>query len=213
MSSISNDWLEMAKKFHFHFELPIAPAEGRVLSEQRRVARGSWMLEELVEFMAAEDIVDQADGLLDFIYFCMGNLVEIGLGDVSFLDREVEGIDGLPAELQFSYRVSFASRAAESIFQFIRSDTKSGQCDFTVDAARIMLRCLRTMKVNPGPLMEILQDKNMAKLWADGKPRFADDGKIVKPPTWEPPEPEMARLINEQVRKWNDVHKDDEIPF
>ena len=214
MSSLSNKWLEMVHKFHFHFDHPIAPAEGRILSEPRRVARFSWLMEELIEFMKAEaDVVDQVDAILDFLYFCFGNLVEIGLDDASFLDVELVGIEGPPTELDYSYRVSFASRASSSLFQFLRSDTKSGQCDFTVDAARTMMRCLRVMKVDPSGLMEVVQQSNMGKLWPDGKPKFADDGKVVKPPTWEAPEKELGRILNGRTRDWLEAHKDDEIPF
>ena len=28
---------------------------------------------------------------------------------------------------------------------------------------------------------------NMAKLWEDGKPRYREDGKVLKPPTYIPP--------------------------
>ena len=32
-----------------------------------------------------------------------------------------------------------------------------------------------------------VHQSNMSKLWEDGKPRFREDGKIMKPPTYQPP--------------------------
>jgi hypothetical protein len=43
------------------------------------VARGSWMVEELVEFLRAENVADQADALIDLIYFAIGTFVEMGI--------------------------------------------------------------------------------------------------------------------------------------
>jgi predicted HAD superfamily Cof-like phosphohydrolase len=203
----------MVHKFHFHFEHPIASSEGRILSEPRRVARGSWLLEELIEFMGSEEQVDQVDAILDFLYFCWGNFVEIGLDDASFLDIEMQNIKGPPATLEFSHRVSFATRASESVFNFIRSDTKGGQCDFTTDAARTMLRCLKTMNTDPSGLMDVVQQSNMGKLWPDGNPRFADDGKVMKPVTWEAPELELERVLNKRAKDWMKEHADEDIPF
>ena len=211
--STSNEWLEMVHTFYLHFEHPIAPPEGRILPEPRRVARGAWLLEELIEFAGAEEMVNQVDAVLDFLYFCWGNFIEIGLTDVSFLDLEMGGVSGCPGPMEFSHRVSFASRASESVFQLMRSDTKSGQCDFTTDAVRTMLRCLKVMNVDPAGLMDIVQNSNMGKLWPDGKPHFSDSGKVIKPVTWEGPEKELATIIDERAKAWMEEHKDDELPF
>jgi predicted HAD superfamily Cof-like phosphohydrolase len=32
---------------------------------------------------------------------------------------------------------------------------------------------------------------NMTKVWPDGFPRFRDDGKVLKPPTYQPPQIEL----------------------
>ena len=38
-----------------------------------------WMVEELVEFLEAEDLVDQVDAMMDLIYLALGTLVEMGV--------------------------------------------------------------------------------------------------------------------------------------
>lgn len=54
--------------------------------------------------------------------------------------------------------------------------------------------------VNPQPLFDIVQDANMSKLWADGKPRYDENngGKIKKPEGWEAPEPKLTKEIENQ---------------
>jgi predicted HAD superfamily Cof-like phosphohydrolase len=45
----------------------------------RALARASWMTEEIGEFLAADTVEDQADALIDLIYFALGTFVEMGL--------------------------------------------------------------------------------------------------------------------------------------
>lgn len=94
------------------------------------LARASWMLEELSEFLAATTLEDQADAMTDLGYFKDGTFVEMG--------------------------------------------------------------------VLPEPLFDIVHDANMGKLWPDGNPRFDQQGKWIKPPTWEAPEPKIAAEIERQ---------------
>lgn len=207
-------WIEMVTRAHAVYDHPIADSRGRILTEGRRAARGSWLLEELMELIKAEDLVDQVDAAIDFLYFCVGNLVECGRGDkvVSLMDELDEG-KMLQNRVNFPYRVSFSQRISESVFQFMHSDTLRGQVDFTLDAMRIMLRFMRLMGVNPVGLFDIVHNAHMAKLWPDGKPRYDDFNKVVKPPTWEKPEPELARELDRRFQEWQKENGDDEIPF
>lgn len=69
------------KKFHQAFGHPVAD-EPTVLSEDRAKKRYAWMLEEIKEFLEAtknKDIVEQADAMIDTIYFALGTLVEMGI--------------------------------------------------------------------------------------------------------------------------------------
>lgn len=68
----------LVKDFHKAFGHPTS--ESPILLDDVRVAkRSSWMQEELDEFKAANDIYEQADAMIDLIYFCVGTLVEMGI--------------------------------------------------------------------------------------------------------------------------------------
>jgi predicted HAD superfamily Cof-like phosphohydrolase len=66
------------RAFHEKFRLPRAEAP-LFLPGERAAKRYKWMLEELDEFLAARDLCDQADAMVDLIYFALGTLVEMGL--------------------------------------------------------------------------------------------------------------------------------------
>ena len=120
------------KEFHAQFGHPVREAP-TLLTAERAAARASWMQEEVAEFLAASTVSEQADAMIDLIYFAVGTMVEMG--------------------------------------------------------------------VRPETLFDIVHRANMTKLWPDGKPRFRDDGKTVKPPTWVDPDDAIREEIERQSRK------------
>lgn len=204
----TNDWLAMVLQFHSHFDLPIAGTDGRILPETRRVVVAGFLLEKLVGFMGSYDEIRQLDNAIDFLYYCWGIFVELGRVPTS-LDDEFPLKSVALGQLEYRHRVSFSQRAAGSVFEFAKSDTMFGQGDFIEDAARIMLRCLRSMGVDPVGLFEIIHDSNMGKLWPAGDYRMGTDGRFAKPGTWESPEKRLAEVVLERQKEF----EDDEIPF
>ena len=120
------------KEFHERFGHPAREAP-TLLTAERAAARASWMQEEVAEFLAAQNVSDQADAMIDLIYFALGTMVEMG--------------------------------------------------------------------VRPEKLFEIVHGANMQKLWPDGKPRYRDDGKTIKPPSWVDPYDAIREEIERQARK------------
>ena len=51
------------------------------------------------------------------------------------------------------------------------------------------------MGIAPDKLFEIVQHANMSKLWEDGKPHYAEDGKTIKPASWEDPHDKLRETI------------------
>lgn len=45
-----------------------------------------------------------------------------------------------------------------------------------------------TFGINLDPCLEEVHRSNMDKVWPDGKIHMREDGKILKPETWEPPD-------------------------
>jgi len=74
---MNKEWKDV-KLFHEKFDLP-APNAPTLIDRKRARSRGTWMSEEIAEFLTAEDIYEQADAMIDLIYFALGTMVEMGL--------------------------------------------------------------------------------------------------------------------------------------
>jgi len=125
---MDKQWEEV-KEFHIKFNHPNSDFP-TMLSKERAIKRYNWMLEEINEFIEADDIYEQADAMIDLMYFALGTMVEMG--------------------------------------------------------------------IKPEKLFNIVQKANMSKLWPDGKPRYKEDGKVLKSKEWIDPYP----LIKEEIDKY-----------
>ena len=75
--TMKKEWNDV-REFHEKFGHPVAP-QPRMMERGRALSRGKWMNEEVAEFLVAQDIYEQADAMIDLIYFALGTLVEMGL--------------------------------------------------------------------------------------------------------------------------------------
>lgn len=71
------EW-EMVKEFHVRFRHPVAETP-KALETNRVITRCKWMHEEINEFLESETLYEQADAIVDLIYFALGTLVEMGI--------------------------------------------------------------------------------------------------------------------------------------
>ena len=78
------EW-EKVKQFHLKFGHPVADTP-KQMAQERAVKRYHWMLEEINEFIEADEIVEQADAMIDVIYFALGTLVEMGIRPDTLFD-------------------------------------------------------------------------------------------------------------------------------
>ena len=74
---MNREWNKV-KDFHQKFNHPIS-AYPKQMDRERTIRRYHWMLEEINEFLEADEIVEQADAMIDVIYFALGTLVEMGI--------------------------------------------------------------------------------------------------------------------------------------
>lgn len=122
-----NKTFKDVRAFHKAFNHPVSD-KPVLIAPERAKARHAWLQEELDEFIEAQTIADQADAMIDTIYFAVGTLVEMGISA-------------------------------------------------------------------PQELFDIVQNANMAKLWPDGKPRYNEMNKVIKPEGWEDPEHKLLEAI------------------
>lgn len=77
--------------------------------------------------------------------------------------------------------------------------TPVDQADAYIDIIYFAVGGLVELGIEPGPLWDIVQNANMAKIWPDGKPHFHPDGKVMKPEGWEAPEPQLIKEVLRQM--------------
>lgn len=97
---MNKEW-GLVQEFHEKFGHPVSNIPV-MMKKERAKKRYNWMLEEINEFIEAEDIVEQADAMIDVMYFALGTLVEMGVSPDSLFNIVHEANmsklweDGLP---------------------------------------------------------------------------------------------------------------------
>lgn len=81
---MNREW-EMVREFQLKFGHPVSKLPKK-LEHDRAIKRYHWMLEEITEFIEADEIVEQADAMIDVMYFALGTLVEMGIRPDSLFD-------------------------------------------------------------------------------------------------------------------------------
>ena len=80
-----NEIFEQVKKFHIAFDHPVHD-KPKLLSPDRVKSRSDWMIEEIKEFIDSDTVEEQADAMIDLIYFAVGTLVEMGVPPQKLFD-------------------------------------------------------------------------------------------------------------------------------
>jgi predicted HAD superfamily Cof-like phosphohydrolase len=80
-----NRQYDQVREFHNAFGHPVADLP-TLLPPDRLAARIKWKLEEIQELKDATTVEDQADALIDLMYFALGTMVEIGVQPEQLFD-------------------------------------------------------------------------------------------------------------------------------
>ena len=80
-----NEEFNQVKDFHMKFGSPVSETPV-LMQEERAKFRAGFMLEEIQEFIDSENIYEQADAMIDLIYFALGTLVEMGVKPKEIFD-------------------------------------------------------------------------------------------------------------------------------
>ncbi|SFJ65342.1 Predicted phosphohydrolase, Cof family, HAD superfamily [Paenibacillus sp. UNC496MF] len=73
------------KAFHQAFNHPVA-SRPTMMEQARAENRMHWCQEEIQEFLDSDNVVDQADAMIDLMYFALGTLVELGVKPQALMD-------------------------------------------------------------------------------------------------------------------------------
>lgn len=82
--SLNDAWADV-RDFHIRFGHPHEERPS-FIDKKRADARAKWMREEVQEFLDARDVVEQADAMIDLIYFALGTMVEMGVRPQELFD-------------------------------------------------------------------------------------------------------------------------------
>lgn len=87
----------------------------------------------------------------------------------------------------------------EELAEFFKAETLEDQADALTDLNYFDEGTFVEMGLEPDNLFDIVHQSNLDKLWEDGLPRFNDQGKWIKPPSWQAPEPKLREEIQRQI--------------
>lgn len=132
---------------------------------------------------------------------------------VEFLWASVAG-DEIETEAMINELVRNAYKAMNKCFakgSFPKEEILLHQTDALNDVSYINYGSIVETGVNPKPIFDIIQNANMNKLGADGKPILhPETNKIMKPEGWEEkyqPEPLIKAEIERQIEKATSTEK------
>lgn len=125
------------------------------------------------------------------------------IGSLHKLTQEIKAISATQYQGQdiggmVAKRISWMM---EELTEFAAADTLEDQVDALTDLIYIAIGTFTLMGVKPEPFFNIVHAANMEKLHEDGKPRFNEQGKIVKPEGWVEryaPEPKIIEELERQ---------------
>ena len=108
-----------------------------------------------------------------------------------------------PTEMKFGRRVARRRWMTEELDEFLVARDVYSQTDAMIDLMYFCLGTLCELGVPPADVFKVVQDANMGKLH-DGKPKYREDGKIIKPEGWQPPEPKIKEIIDGLIKTKED---------
>ncbi|GAK42107.1 hypothetical protein TCA2_4599 [Paenibacillus sp. TCA20] len=76
---------DQVKAFQKAFNHPVSELP-TFMNAERAAKRMNWVNEEVQEFLDSKNVVDQADAMIDVIYFAIGTLVELGVKPQELMD-------------------------------------------------------------------------------------------------------------------------------
>lgn len=121
------------------------------------------------------------------------------------------------SEMRIDDRKYRAIWMVEEVVEFTTAKKLVDQVDSMVDLIVFALGTLVEMGVDPQEIFDEVHRANMSKLWPDGKPRYRDDNKLMKPNGWEPPQKYISKILKARINaRFDEIEaqrEKDGIPF
>lgn len=89
----------------------------------------------------------------------------------------------------------------EEVRELREASTLFDAADAYLDIVYFAIGGLVEMGINPGELWRIVHGANMAKVQPDGSVKRREDGKIIKPEGWVPPDNDLKAEIARQLER------------
>lgn len=121
---------------------------------------------------------------------------------------EPVGDERNPSHLLRDRRVVHSMHMMEEVVKFASNEHIIDQIDALLDTIVFALCALVEMGIDPAGMFDAVHNSNLGKLWADGRPHYDQNDRLMKPPTWEPAGVEIQRVILERMKEM-----DDDVPF
>lgn len=177
--------LELVREWHSKFNVPLRDTAAReqVPSAEREM-RATLVIEEteeVIEAITEDDVEHIAKELADLLYVTAGSAAQTG---------------ELPTEQDERTVIIEALKSAAAAFAgSSRWMAENGWHEETSTHMRQSMALLEVLVLGVAAKYNIPIDavfdevhaSNMSKLWDDGKPRYREDGKVLKPPHYRTP--------------------------
>ena len=105
-----------------------------------------------------------------------------------------------PQKMEYERALKRYNWMLEEIDEFLEAVKNQDiveQADAMIDVIYFVLGTLVEMGIRPDKLFAVVQEANMSKLWDDGRPHYAADGKTIKPSTWVDPHEKLKKIIED----------------
>lgn len=196
-------------EFHRAFGLPAPSKPTRPDADLARL-RSKLLHEEWIELVEANlsnNIVEVADALADICYIAAGTAISYGIApkDGEWLPSPLPPAHGAPGMQPKPIRESALDGLEAAMNAYDAAEGGGRRMLLKIgDALRgVMAQCWMISVLHSIPLQAVFDEvhrSNMAKLGPDGTPIRREDGKVLKPAGWTPPD--IAGVLGKASNLW-----------
>ena len=97
-------------------------------------------------------------------------------------------------------KAELAVRIYEEVDEFIEAKTMREMIDALIDIIYVTLDACVQLGVKPSPFFAIIAENNLSKVFPDGTMHVNERGKVIKPPSWIPPDAEIDAELARQMQ-------------